>query len=80
MTCMVCSYEWCWSCGIAYRNKFHDLIGAMCEIIHAINFGKCKLNIFVSILLELLLFIFWPVLSLLLALIYYSIAIHGTMK
>ena len=80
MTCMVCKHEWCWSCGIAYRSKLHKMIGPMCGVIHEINFGKRKLNILIRILLELLLFILWPVIALVLGLIIYCIKIHSTMK
>ena len=32
MTCPICSYEWCWSCGFKYRSSHHKLVQPICEM------------------------------------------------
>ena len=42
MTCPICSYHWCWTCGMSYFNPLHMIsgFGLMCEVIGAISFSK----------------------------------------
>ena len=47
MTCPMCAYEWCWTCGLNYRSCFHkgQLGGFICEMIGKVSFNR-KVNPF----------------------------------
>jgi len=42
MTCAICSYEWCWVCGLSYHSMFHygQAGGLVCEMIGGVFFAK----------------------------------------
>ena len=58
IVCPVCSYEWCWICGLSYHSTIHQASGGMiCELIGGSYFsfkGWKKYSIIV------LLFLFFP--------------------
>jgi hypothetical protein len=68
MTCAICQYEWCWTCGLPYKSIVHytQAGGMCCELIGQISFSK--LHYCWKLLITLAVVIFFPLLFLLISL------------
>lgn len=66
MKCSMCSYDWCWVCGLPFRSRFHKFSGIFCSFLAKISFDSriktCRLPLIM--LFESLIFILWPLIFL----------------
>lgn len=78
MTCLVCKYEWCWTCGFAYHNLIHyaSFGGLACEFIGHLYFASTMVRVIGFILLTL----FFPVIIYLISLLLGAVLITLTME
>ena len=67
MTCPICSYEWCWTCGLRRKHIFHRIqrlkgeTGYVCEIVNGISQKMACLPYPIALMVSILVLLVWPV-------------------
>jgi len=69
MTCAMCKYDWCWTCGMQYTSSRHQMIMPMCGFYGELSFRMKAWPIVLRILIELVFLLLYPVLILLMFII-----------